>query len=216
MQPFRENLKHFAKSLVATFLGLLMALGLESWNRERLQQRAAKAALASVMREAEANRKALHDLATTNQDLPRNLKLTIAALESLQDARTRRQPWVLPENFGNLSIKHTAGSLKSSAWGMALADQSVQRFPKAQAETLASIYQQLGRLQAFLDQPVDYTPVSALGDVATAEDLKARLERLSPSELERIIWNLRELKVRFEMIHMWAEGMIDEAQPAVR
>jgi len=202
-----EPVKHFAKSLFATFLGLLMALGLDSWNHARVQRRVAQAALASVLRETESNRKALQNLAVANKDLPRNLALTIAALESLQEARSSHRPWTLPKDLGNLSIQHTAGNLKSSAWGMALADQSVQRFPKAQAEELANFYQQLGRLQAYLDQPVDYTPISALGGVSTATSAKRRLERFSPAELERILWNLRELKVRFELVRMWAEGV---------
>lgn len=207
MQNLHEPIRHFAKSLFATFLGLLMALGLDSWNHARVQRRVAQEALASVLRETESNRKALHNLATVNRDLPRNLGLTIAALESLQDARSSHRPWVLPDQLGDLSIQHTAGNLKSSAWGMAQADQSVQRFPKAQAEELANFYQQLGRLQAFLDQPVDYSPISALGGVSTATAARRRLERFSPAELERIIWNLRELKVRFELVRMWAEGV---------
>ncbi|NTV72785.1 MAG: hypothetical protein HGA66_01070 [Holophaga sp.] len=208
-----EPLKQFAKSLFATFLGLLMALGLNNWNNGRMQRRVAQEALASVLRETESNREALRNLATVNKDLPRNLGLTIAALESLQDARSSHRPWVLPKVLGDLTIQHTAGRLKSSAWGMALADQSVQRFPKAQAEELATFYQQLGRFQAYLDQPVDYTPIAALSGGSTTEAMKRRLERFSPAELERIIWTLRELQVRFELIRMWAEG-VDKTQGA--
>lgn len=213
VQSFSESVIRFAKSLFATFLGLVMALGLNNWNQARIQRQAAQAALASVLRETESNRQALHKLALANQDLPRNLGLTIAALESLQEARSSHRPWVMPQAFGDLSIHHTAGNLKSSAWGMALADQSVQLFPKAQAEDLANFYQQLGRLQAFLDQPVDYTPISALGGITTAEGARRRLERFSPAELERILWNLRELKVRFELAAMWAEGVGEVSLP---
>jgi len=207
VQSHIESVIRFAKSLFATFLGLVMALGLNNWNQARIQRKAAQAALASVLRETEGNRQALHRLAIANQDLPRNLALTIAALESLQEARSGQRPWVMPKAFGDLTIHHTAGNLKSSAWGMALADQSAQLFPKGQAEELANFYQQLGRLQAFLDQPVDYTPISALGGITTAAAARRRLERFSPAELERILWNLRELKVRFELVRMWAEGV---------
>lgn len=203
----RENIKHFAKSLFATFLGLLMALALESWHQERYQRNLAQGALASVLREAEADRKALRDLGAANKDLPGNLGNFIALLESFRDARARHRPWKPVESSMNLSINHSAGNLKSSAWTMALANQSVQRFPRAQAEELADFYQQLGRFQAFLDQPVDYSPVAALGEIGSTETLKLRLERLGDGELERMVWNLRQLKVRFDMIRMWSEGM---------
>ncbi|BDU73747.1 hypothetical protein [Mesoterricola silvestris] len=209
-----DTIKAFGKHLFATFLGLVMALGLDNWNHERLQKHVAQDALASVLRETDANREALRKLASTNKDLPGELAVTITALESLQDARARRQPWVFPENLGNLLIMHTAGNLKSSAWNMALANQSVQRFPKAKAAELADIYQQLGRLQAFLDLPVDYTPLTALSGPKSGADMKARLERFSPGEIERLIEGLRALKVRFELVHLWANGLMKDPEKA--
>jgi hypothetical protein len=202
-----EDVKHFAKTLFTTFLGLLMALALESWHQERHRRQVAREALESVLLESQGNRKALQDLAAGNKDVPRNLGVMIGLLESLQDARSAHRPWRPRDISANLTISHTAGNLKSSAWNMALADQSVQRFPKGQAGHLAALYQQMGRLQAFLDQPVDYSTVGALGESSTSRAMEARLQRFSDRELERVVWDLRKLKVRFELIHMWAEAL---------
>ena len=207
LPQFQEDVKHFSKALFSTFLGLLMALGLESWHLDYRQRRAARAALESVLQEMESNRKALHDLATINADLPRNLTTMIGLLESLQDDRRQHRPWRLPDVTMNLTIHHTGGRLKSSAWEMALANQSVQRFPKAQAGDLADFYQQMGRLQALLDQSVDYAPYEALSDRSATDPLLKRLEHFSDGELEHILWSLRQLKVRFELIGMWSEGI---------
>ena len=51
MSKALETAKTFAKSLGATFLGLLMALGLESWRLELMQKRIARESFDSVMRE---------------------------------------------------------------------------------------------------------------------------------------------------------------------
>ena len=209
---FREDAIHFCKALFATFLGLLMALGLESWRLEHYQQKVARAALESVLQEMEGNRKALHDLATVNAGVPRNLGTMIGLLETLQDDRRQHHPWRPWEATMELTIHHTAGHLKSSAWDMALADQSIHRFPKAQAADLADFYQQMGRLQALLDQPVDYASYDAMSRFSVDFPLRKRLERFSDGELEHILWNLRQLKVRFELIGMWSEGLEKELE----
>ena len=49
-----EDLKHFGKHLFATFLGLLMALGLESWHQSHLHAEAARHSRAFIARELAA------------------------------------------------------------------------------------------------------------------------------------------------------------------
>jgi hypothetical protein len=93
---------------------------------------------------------------------------------------------------------------------MALGDLSVQRFPKAQAERLAGFYQELGRFQAFLDQPVDYTVLVSLGELNSLDGLKARLDRFSPAELEHMLWGFRQIQSRERMIYGWSEGLAKE------
>jgi hypothetical protein len=211
MPGTREEAKEFAKALIVTFLGLVIALAMDNWHQERRRQQAAQVALESVLREVEGDRKALERMAATHKDAPKNIGVLIALLECFQDARAQHRPWHPKDEEGSVQANHaTAGSLQSSAWAMALGDLSVQRFPKAQAERLAGFYQELGRFQAFLDQPVDYTVRVSLGELNSLDGLKARLDRFSPAELEHMLWGFRQIQSRERMIYGWSEGLAKE------
>jgi hypothetical protein len=211
MPGTREEAKEFFKALFVTFLGLVIALAMDNWHQERRRNQAAGVALESVLKEVEWDRKALEKMATSRKATPQNLRFILSLLEGLQDARTRHQPWRPKKESGSLDGTHTtAGDLESSAWTMALGDLSVQRFPKAQAEGLAGFYQELGRFQAYLDQPVDYTVLIAIGGPDSFESLMARLERFSPAELEHMLWGFRQLQVRETLIQNWSEALVKE------
>ena len=68
-----EELKHFGKHLFATFLGLLMALGLEQWREHRHDAQIAREALEAVQVELQ------EDVA----GMEANLKRCDTSLESL-------------------------------------------------------------------------------------------------------------------------------------
>ena len=205
-----EEVKHFAKSIFSTFVGLLMALGLESWHQEHHRRHLAEEALESVLQEAEFNEKALHRLATDNENVPKNLNLLIKFLESYQESKVRHRTWAPKHLALDANINHASGHLKVSAWTMALANQSVQLFPKAQAEKLAAFYEEVGRLQAFLDQPVDYSGIMSIGEHQTLADIKRHLDLQTPQGIERLIWNIRQLSTRIGLIQMWASGIEQE------
>ncbi len=206
-----DSLKHFWKHMLATFLGLLMALGMESWHQEHHRKAVAREALESVQAEIRSNLDYLKRLADDQRDAPERLQKAIGLLESLQDARAARRSWKLPEITLNLHLSHNSGAFRTAAWNMALASQSVQRFPKGKAESLTAFYEDLKRFQAFLDQPADYSASIAIGDVTSAEDFEARLKRLDPEDLRQLIWKFRELSVRSNIGCQWAEGLVLEA-----
>jgi hypothetical protein len=205
-----EPAKHFLKSLFATFLGLLMALGMESCHQERHRNHVAREALESVLQEVKGNRAALTNLAAKNRDLPENMGRFIHMLESLQDARQQHHSWVPKNESIDLTITFDSGRFRTAAWTMALANQSVQRFPKAQAEDLATFYNDLARFQAFLDQPVDFTPMDAISVSDSEQMTLRRLERLSPAELEHLISGMHTLRSHFNLSNQWVAGINEE------
>lgn len=205
-----EPVKHFAKSLFATFLGLLMALGLESWHQERHRNHVARESLESVLQEVRADRDALASLAAKNRNLPENMGRFIRLLESLQDARQQHRAWVPAKQSIDLTTFFDPGKFRTAAWTMALANQSVQRFPKAQAEDLATFYNDLARLQAFLDQPVDFTPMDVISVSDSEQVTLRRLERLSPAELEHLISGMHTLRIHFDLSNKMVTGMNEE------
>lgn len=207
-----ESLTHFGKHLLATFLGLLMALGMESWHQEHHRKAVAREALESVQAEIRSNQDYLKRLADDQRDAPERLQKAIGLLESLQDARAARRSWKLPEITLNLHLSHNSGAFQTAAWNMALASQSVQRFSKGQAESLTAFYEDLKRFQAFLDQPADYSASTAIGDVTSAKDFEARLKRLDPEDLRQLIWKFRELSVRANLVCQWASGLARESE----
>ena len=206
-----DSLKHFGKHMLATFLGLLVALGMESWHQEHQRKAVAREALASVLAEVRSNQEYLKGLAASQRDAPARLQKFIDLLESLQDARASHRSWKLPAITLNLHLSHNSGAFRTAAWNMALASQSVQRFPRGQAESLTAFYEDLKRFQAFLDQPADYSASTAIGDVASAEAFEARLKRLDPEDLRQLIWKFRELSVRGNLVCQWASGLVREA-----
>ncbi len=108
-----EGLKHFGKHLFATFLGLLMALGLEQWREHHVEARRAEESLACVEAELRA------DLARVEQQLTR-CEMSIRTADALDayfdralEARRRGRPLPALPKLEDLGV---APTFATDAW----------------------------------------------------------------------------------------------------
>lgn len=129
-----HELKDFGKHLFATFLGLLMALGLESCHQNHQVESRAKQALAAVRAELEYNRKDVRD---AKKSVSEGKGVFLKLLPSIQAIRHKK---TLPEEAENFSLKLNLADLPSSAWEAAMAAQVVHHLPLKQLQTLSTAY----------------------------------------------------------------------------
>lgn len=129
-----EDMKHFGKHLLATFLGLLMALGLESWREHHLEDKAARQALGTVVRELETNRKELQECLISLEQYQKDL------LETLKTVRKFRQGAIPGRETLKMGSTLNLPDLQSAAWQAAATTQLVHRIPFEVVESLEQAY----------------------------------------------------------------------------
>ncbi len=131
-----EDIKHFGKHLFATFLGLLMALGLESWHQRHLHAGAAQHSRAFIARELEANRRELdRELASIQKCLPALDKMRKALEARLGERRGPTEDFLSMED-----LRVSIATLRCASWEATVATQSIAHMESWRVERIANSF----------------------------------------------------------------------------
>lgn len=194
-----HELKDFSKHLFATFLGLLMALGLESWHQEHTRTKAAAESYRSLLEEIQANQKEA-DLLTKEYDKAiASNQATLSWLAQVVRARRHNPNAPLPPDM-KMGIWKPDAAYRTSAWSVAVAAQHVGRFPQGKMRPLTEYYEAIRTLQTFQDQ-TDFLPgLAQLFTVETTADQEALMKDMTLPELEQALASMRVLHMRVVML----------------
>lgn len=144
-----HELKDFSKHLFATFLGLLMALGLEQWREHRHEAKVAKQALQAVKTEMAAIRTTLLE---NLRDAETHVKLyeeRTALLEEVIQSKMEKRALRLPPSTPGLS--GTELNFYWHAWDSAKSLGLLRHLRPDQVQRLSAFYGGLQRIQAIQD-----------------------------------------------------------------
>lgn len=173
-----ENIRHFAKHMLATFLGLLMALGLEQWREHRQERQVLREAMEAVQEELAQNQETLTRSIQRCETSRTSLRALLPQVDGLIQARKRGGP--LPA-VSECAIG-TSWTLSSDAWSALKAMGLLRALPAAKVKALSHAYgsaesmDQMIRLQPCVQQMPSYV-FRALEDPTCYKDLDtARLE----------------------------------------
>ena len=108
-----EDLKHFGKHLFATFLGLLMALGLEQWREHHHEVKLAKQALATVEAELREDVVRLQRQKSRCEESLRSTQALNDYLEQLIAAKREGRPLPSLPKLGDMGM---ALNFSTDAW----------------------------------------------------------------------------------------------------
>jgi len=200
-----EGLKHFSTHLFATFLGLLMALGLESCHQRHLQKESAHRAMEAVQAELRGNRKELEDCIPT---IDSSLKDLGAMLRSLEDLRAHKSDGkTIPPFQLNLSLP----DLGSAAWEASVAAQAVHFMDFEQVECLSRAYVTQKYVES--QEPALLEDLQHLGALVLEkhEDSKEIPDR----QLEDIILRLRTTVVRLGTLRQGCNAAMQKYDAAL-
>lgn len=173
-----EGIRHFAKHLFATFLGLLMALGLEQWREHRQEARLLREALEAVQEELAHNSESLEKSIQRCEESRNALRTLAPRMDELAQARKRggTLPSLPDCNIG------TNWTLSSDAWSALKAMGLLRALPAPKVQALSRAYgsgesmDQMIRLQPCIQQMPSFV-FRILQDPGSARDLDAgRLE----------------------------------------
>ena len=148
-----EDLKHFSKHLFATFLGLLMALALESWREHRAEARMARDYQDRLVSGdfLQTNRKDLEErLAVIEREQPKLEAYAMAFADAARE-RQRGHAKALP---AKPTVQGIDLSFIWSAWDMAKAVGVLRHLDPLRVQRFASVYSDMQRVQGVLDQMV--------------------------------------------------------------
>lgn len=196
-----EALHGFGKHLFATFLGLLMALGLESCHQEHERKKIAATALADVEREIRSNLLEVQKVIQAYKETPDALQKGIDFFNTIREARLSNRPWSSPAKEFTLSGSYSfsPATIRSSAWSMALASQSVARFPHGKGIAYAELYEEFQKFRSLQERPVDLASAQLVPLLTPST-----VTRLDLEDLRRVIWGLNSLKVQASLMRMYA------------
>ena len=144
-----EEIKHFAKHLLATFLGLLMALGMEQWHERHREGEWARIFLEQIHADLQRNRA---DLATTRAGLDQSVtndRLLIENLARAEAARKAGRPSPGVERRGKIREEFR---FTTSAWDAAKASGALRYLPPPLLQELSGLFEEMRRLVAIQDQ----------------------------------------------------------------
>lgn len=145
-----EEIKPFGKHLFATFLGLLMALGLESWHQEHQAKARALSQMEQVEKELRHNDAML---ARLQKDLGQVVQVQQTAIDAVRDFQRTHQ---LGPRCGSLDTAQF--NFATSAWEAAV-NLGVQRYlTPAKGSALSTLYTSMKRNQGIQDALVLYVP----------------------------------------------------------
>lgn len=150
-----EELKSFGKHLFATFLGLLMALGLEAWREHSVEKHRAESHLHSIYEELELNRKECASIAGNQEaNLAKCDRITTYLEQLVVDRRAGREPQPLPKDISEIG---TDFSFRTAAWDSAKATGIFRLLPQAKlaelSQTVADLERQTRIFENEVQQP---------------------------------------------------------------
>lgn len=202
-----EGLKHFSTHLFATFLGLLMALGLESCHQRHLQKESAHRAMEAVQAELRGNRKEIEECIPTIDSSLRDLE---AMLQSLGDLRAHKSDGkTIPRLGVNLNL--SLPDLNSAAWEASVAAQAVHFMDFEQVECLSRAYvtQKIlqNQEQAFLED------LQHLG--ALILDKPEVLKDNPDPQVEEVILRMRATRIRLVTLRQESAQVVQKYDAAI-
>ena len=203
-----EGMKSFGKHLFATFLGLLMALGLESCHQQHVQSARAHSAMAAVRSELESNRK---DVAIAKAAVKRNFARMANILKAAEALKGRKtEPAEKPEFKLDLEL----AELPSAAWDAAVAAQIVHNIPFEQVQALSNVYRSQRLLE--VQQGILVEDVQRLSISALAQGLKDDLKSLDSRQLDEVMVALRPVLVRLRTLQQMHENTLKDMDAALK
>lgn len=185
-----DDVKHFTKHLFATFLGLLMALGLESWREHSVEKRMAREHLEQVEAELARNRKELDErlaeIASERDTLQDYVQRFSEAIRERQNGRRVQLPQRPKLQTPDLSFY-------GSAWETAKSTGAIRHMEPARLQRISTVYTDMQRVQTVLDQMV---LMPAFQDARLFG--RRNFETLNPTELDRLAYSLQFVALRQE------------------
>ena len=195
-----EELKSFSKHLLATFLGLLMALGLESWREGQHARHLSEESLGRIQAELVRDREdTARRLSEIEAEQPR-MEAYCQALEQAVAARRRGRevPLPVPPQVRNPDFNFTW-----SAWETARSTGSLRYIDSTRLMRLSEVYTNLQRFVPIQDQIIQ-NPAMADLMILSRRDAAG----LTPGELDRLLdgyrfshaWNLQRIRHGHEIL----------------
>ena len=181
-----EDLKHFGKHLFATFLGLLMALGLEQWRGHHHESRIAPQALAQVEAELEQNRRELERRVKTNESEMAPMKAYVDGFAKAVRARRNGHRMGLPVRP---ELQMPDFFFTSSAWEAAKSLGLLRHLSPDRTQRMSAAYTAMLRVEEILDGMNSSTAVQDLIVFGHAAQ-----DTLSQADLERLAYAWRYLQ----------------------
>lgn len=201
-----EELKSFSKHLLATFLGLLMALGLEGWRERQHAIHVSEESLGRIEAELAEDRE---DTARRLSEIEAEQPLMEAYCRSLEQAvaarrQGRKTPFPLPPKVRNPDFDFTW-----SAWETARSTGSLRYIDTGRLMRLSAVYTSLQRFIPIQDQIINNP---AMADLMTFAHRDPAV--LTPDELGRMLngyrfnqmWTLQRIRHGHEIL-----GALDAA-----
>ena len=196
-----EDLKHFGKHLFATFLGLLMALGLESWHQSHLHAEAARHSQAFIARELEANRRELErELDSVHKCLPALDRMRKSLEARLGDRRGPAQAFLSMED-----LRVSIATLRNASWEASVATQSVAHMESWRVERIANTFALQKDLEAIHAQFLQR--LFALVRQAENDRGGVLLAKLPAPQARQMLGDLREAMVSLGVIRRSAQDL---------
>ncbi len=203
-----EDIKTFAKHLFATFLGLLMALGLESCHQNHTRANQAERAMKAVEAELESNIKEVKTLMESTRETSKGLKDFLKSAEAL-----RRKPSKGTElTLGNL--KFQLGDLPSAAWDAAVASQVVHYVAFEKVQILSNAYKNQRRMDTQQAAVLEDLQRMSLAANAASVDAGTSVDKQNQT-LDQLIASVRILVVRLHTLERIQEGSLKEFEAAL-
>ncbi|GLH71906.1 hypothetical protein GETHLI_04080 [Geothrix limicola] len=202
-----EDLKHFGKHLFATFLGLIMALGLEQWREHRQELRLSEESLHRIEAELRRNR---DDTAQRLVRLETEIPVTKAYYEDLERAVAERRAGRKAPLPVRLKTQNPDFGFTWSAWEGARATGGLRHIDPTRLQRMSEVYADMQRFIPIQDQLM-LNP--AFADLLTFAPLEP--ESLRPQELDRLLngfrfnqtWNQSRIRIGREMLKELDEAL---------
>jgi len=196
-----EDLKHFGKHLFATFLGLLMALGLESWHQSHLHAEAARHSRAFIARELEVNRRELEkEQASIRKCLPALDRMCKSLETRLGERRGPTQDFLSMEE-----LRVNIATLRNASWEASVATQSVAHMESWRVERIANTFALQKDLEAIHAQFLQR--LFALVRQAENDRGGVLLAKLPAPQARQMLGDLREAMVSLGVIRRSAQDL---------
>jgi len=205
-----EDLKHFGKHLFATFLGLLMALALESWHQSHQHAKTAEFARTFITRELEANRAEVKvEMESIHREGPKILN-AIKALEQRVGEAPAEPKCELPKEQFALSL----ATLPTSSWEASVATQSFSYMEPWRVEKIAQAFTIQRSLQNTHTLLVPRLfSLSRLSPVVAGQ---IRLDQVSQAQASAILGDLREAMIALNSAYTTAKELDQAMAEAIK